>query len=403
MLSTEKTGAQTIRYLREPGVLHRDTAAFGTYAEYRVLRKDPTIALGRGLLISGIGAGSWSVEIDEGVSPAIRDFVKTLMDLREEVMRCTVGYGRVDFGWMPFEKIYEVKDGLITIRLKCLLHDMTTILIDKHGNFQGYRQTDVQTISVIDIPVEQCLHIAFDVEGSNLYGFPLLENIRDTQNAWAECNAGAKRYDSKIAGSHWIVHYPPGASVVDGETVQNAEIASQLLTALQSSGMMSLPTTTAQQVQELNDTNVAKLYQWKVELISDTGTRQQAFGTRLGYLDSLKIRGLVLPERSMLEGLHGTLAEAETHASMAITHMEEIDKEITSQVNRQIVDPLILFNFGPEQVGKVRLVAAPLVDLKIEFLRKLYLALVPTDSGTIDSSALKESLGVPITETVAGD
>lgn len=393
------TGAQTISYQFGSDVLDRPTATLGTYAQLRTLRKDPTIALGRGLLVSGVMAGAWSVESDDDASDAAVDFVKSLLPLREGVMKNAVSFGRIDYGWMPFEKIFTVRAGLLTVRLKPLLVDITTILIDGHGNFRGYRQAAAQSATPINIPAEQCLHIAFDQEGSNHYGTPLLENVRAIQTAWDNCNAGAKRYDEKIAGSHFVVHYPPGSSEIDGETVQNADIAAQILTALESSGSLSLPSTTADYVQELAGPGVADLYKWDVKLLSDTSARQPAFGERLKYLDTLKIRGLILPERSMLEGQSGTKAEAGVHIGLAITHMEGIDTTITQAVNEQIVEPLLVLNFGAGAEHKARLVPAPLVDLKIEFLRKLYLALAPNESGTIDTEALKESLSIPIRES----
>ena len=393
------TGSQSISYSYSTDGTLAKPADFGTYAEYRALRKDPTAALGRGLLVSGVLSGSWSVESDEGINEAAVESIKTLIPLREEIMRNAVGFGRVDFGWMGFEKVFIVKDGRLTLeKLKPLLHDMTTILVDKNGNLTGYKQQSTLTGEPIIIPLEKCLHIAFDVEGGNLYGSPLLEHIRATQTSWSDCDAGAKRYDTKIAGSHFVVHYPPGTSEVDGETVDNAEIANKLLTALESSGSMALPSTTAEYIQELVDSNVAKLYEWDVTLLSDTSARQPTFIERLKYLDAQKIRGLILPERSMLEGQFGTKAEAGEHIGLAITGMQEIDKAITTETNNQCVNQLLDLNWGLP-AGSVRLVAAPLVDLEAEFLRKLYIELVPDDFPNVDTKLLKEQLHIPVQET----
>lgn len=396
--TSEVTGSQTISYLRSyDGELNRDTVKVGTIKDLRALRKDATIALGRGLLVSGILAGAWSVESEEEVKEEVTDFITLVMlPLRESIMQACVAFGRVDFGFMPFEKIFALKDGRYVIdRLKPLLHDMTTILVDPNGNFNGFRQRSPGQALGVDVPLEKCLLINFEVEGGNLYGYPLLENIRAAQTMWTDCNTGAKKYDQKIAGSHFVVHYPPGTSEVDGETVDNAEIAKQLLAALESSGSMAMPSTTAEEVQELNDQAVSKLYQWDVTLLSDLSARQPSFIDRLRYLDSLKIRGLILPERSCLEGQMGTLAEAQTHVGLAITNMQEIDKSITHAVNISCVDQLLLLNFGEELVGKVRLVASPLVDTSVAFLRKLYLAL---GGKRVDIVALQEKLNIPLGE-----
>jgi hypothetical protein len=49
---------------------------------------------------------------------------------------------------------------------------------------------------------------------------------------------------------------------------------------------------------------------WRLEVQGSAGGQQQGFVDRLRYLDSLKVRGMLLPERAILEGQHGTLAES---------------------------------------------------------------------------------------------
>ena len=393
------TGLQVSSYAPSYGTgeLSRSTATFGTYADYRELREDPTVALGRGLLVAGVLSGNWSVEADEGVSESVVDSIRDLVPFREKVMQDTVGYGRVDFGWMGFEKVFGLRDGkLVLERVKSLLHDITTVLIDPNGNFAGYKQQDMLTGMPVIVPPEKCLHIAFDVEGGDLYGTPLLENIRATQTSWGECDAGAKRYDEKIAGSHWLIRYPPGSSTVDGESVDNGTLAAQLLVALESSGYIAVPTTTAEVLQELVNAEVADLYGWHVEMLSDSSPRQGAFVERLGYLDTLKVRGMGLPERSVLEGHFGTKAEAGAHGEWAILLMEELDQKITREFNEQVVDQLLILNYGPEAVGTVRMVSAPLVDKQIGFLRELYTEL---SDPNLDVGSLRETLGLGTDES----
>lgn len=398
---SEITGAQTVSVSYGDNTLSRDSSKFGTFADYRLLRKDATVALGRGLLISGILAGAWSVESDEDVAEEVTEFITaTVLPLREQVMRASVAFGRCDFGFMPFEKIFMIKDGrLILSRLKPLLHDITTILIDVHGNFLGYKQSSVNVAMPVYIPAEKCLLINFEVEGGNLYGYPLLENIRAIQTMWHESNDGARRYDKKIAGSMLLVKYPRGTVQIDGETVDNADLAVQTGDALKSSGFATVPQTVANNVQEFSgDDKVAQSYEWEISIISDMSPRQSTFIDRLKYLDSLKIRGIILPERSMLEGQFGTKAEAGEHIGLAITNMQEIDTSITQMTNVQVVDQLLALNWGEGMIGKVRLVATPLVDLQVAFLRDLYLALVKKnyDLDAINTEALKTSLNIPI-------
>ena len=389
---SELTGSQSVTVSFGDGVLSRNYSTVGSYSQLRTVRKDSTVALARGLLISCIQAGSWNIETDECVSDDVKSFVEHILPLREEFLYNAIAYGRVDFGWCGFEKIFEVVKNKIQIKsLKPLLHDMTSILVTPQGHFNGYRQRPLSGLP-IDVPLEKCFHIAFGVEGGNLYGSPLLENIRAACDDWSDCNDGAKRYDLKVAGSHWVVKYPPGTGTLDGESVDNGVIAAAVLAAMESSGSVAIPTTTATVLQEIVNAEVADLYAWHVELLDDKAAKQSGFKDRLAYLDSLKVRGLIIPERSILEGTHGTKAEAGEHIGMAVTNMEQIDKAITSAINEQLVNQLIKLNYGPEMVGKVRLVCLPLVDTQVTFLREVYKKLNDND---LDVNTLRDKLDLP--------
>ncbi len=378
--------------------LDRTLRERGTYTAYRGLRSDPTIALGRGLLISGILAGAWGVEADKGAKEEAIAAIKGLLPIREQFLQTAIGYGAVDFGWQGYEKIFCLKGGRIVLdRLKPLLHDLSTILVDAKGNFRGYRQRTASS-DTIDVPLEKALHIVFDAEGGNLYGTPLLENVRATAEMWDDCNDGAKKYDKKIAGSHFVVHYPPGTTTVNDEVLENSVVANRLLVALESSGSMALPSTTAEYVEELIGKDVSKLYQWDITLLSDASPRQPSFIERLKYLDSLKVRGMIFPERAITEGQFGTKAESEVHLGLALAQMEKIDRIITRQLNDQLVNQLLLLNFGDDAVGSVRLVSSPLVDKSVEFLQDLYVKVFSTPDG-IDVEALREQLSIPKQET----
>lgn len=405
----EKTGPQTISYSYGDGILSRDYNRIGTYTQLRAVRKDPTVQLARALLVSCVQAGSWSIKADDDVSEDIVDFMQHILRLRDDFLYNVISFGKVDFGWQGFEKIFNIVDNRIEIEvLKPLLHDMTHIMVTKHGRFAGYRQRSMawgglnSTASggpayPIDLLVEKCLHTAFGVEAGNYYGMPLLENIRSTCDDWDDCNAGAKRYDLKLAGTHWVVKYPPGTGTVDGETIDNGEIAALILTALESSGSVSIPTTTATVLQEMTNTDVANLYAWSVELLDDKGKKQASFNDRLKYLDSQKVRGLLMPERSLLEGNYGTKAEAGVHIDLAIANMEATDRAITDMFNNQLVNQLLQLNFGDGLVNKVKVVSAPLIDKQITFLRDVYKELCRADSD-IDMQALRDKLDIATEE-----
>ena len=406
----ELTGPQTVTYSFGDGVLNRSYITVGTYPQLRAVRKDPTVQLARAMLIGCILAGSWNIEADEDVPAEVKEFFEHVLSLREDFIYNAVAFGKVDFGWCGFEKIFSTDGNRIMIEsLKPLLHDMTLVLVTPHGRFDGYKQNSMGwgvlnpqagttgPAMPLVIPVEKCLHIAFNVEAGYLYGMPLLENIRASMDMWDECNDGARRYDKKLAGTHWVVKFPPGTGTVDGESVDNGVIAASLLAALESSGSVAIPTTTAQVLQELVNAEVANLYAWSVELLDDKGKKQSSFGDRLKYLDNQKVRGLGFPERAILEGSFGTKAEAGVHGDLALQNIEATDRQIARVFNQQLVNQLLVLNFGEQYQDRVRVVAAPLVDKQIAFLRKVYEKRSETDPD-IDLNAMRDKTGIPTEE-----
>lgn len=377
-----------------------------SYKTYREVRKHPTIALARALSIAPVVAASWSVEADEDVPEDAKAFIEDeLLELREPIIQ-TAMEGGVDFGWAPFEKVFEIReeDGRIGLKkLKPLIQDHTTILIDKNsGAFAGFRQPG-PTGTPMDLSPEYCWLANFRVEGTQWYGQSLLENVREHWNAWKEGEAGARQYDSKIAGARWMVKYPPGASptTADGEPVDHAVIAEAMLRKLVANGSIMLP----RRLEDMpTDTTGAARDAWDVTFLADPFAKQYSFVARLQYLDKLFVRGLLLPERSVLEGQFGTKAEAGVHADLALTQKELDHRHITRLANRYIVDQLVELNFGRQFRQKVRLVANPLQDEKAAFFRELYKALITNPTAAlellsrVDWDWLSQSVGVKTTD-----
>jgi len=400
-LGTEVTGPQLIG--RVTGVNELAKYLPATYATYRTIRRHPTIALARALSIAPVVAAEWSVEADDDVDDDVVKFVQDqLIGLHEPLMQSAMECG-IDYGWAPFEKVFYVtRDGRIGLqKLKPLLVDITEVLIVKRtGAFNGFKQTPSDG-EPITIPVEYAFNVPFRVEGTNWYGVSLLENIRPTYNTWMDANDGAARYDRKLAGSHWVVYYPPGTSIdgTTGKEEDNGVLADRILKTLEASGAVSVPRIVAKYLDQLNAQAPDK--SWEITMLSDDSPRQPSFIERLNYLDKLMVRGLLLPERSLLEGQFGTKAEAGVHADAAVTQRDLEHRHVTRMVNWYMLDQLLALNWGEEMRGKVRLKASPLSDDAQQWLREIYRKLLENPNGfleefaTIDRDALKDTLGVP--------
>ena len=369
------------------------------------MRRDPTLSLARQLVIAPVLASEWAYEAKEDAPEGAADFIQDCLDtFRLHILR-NAFLGWIDFGWAPFEKVFGFDDqsGKIKLKkLKPLLQDITSILIEPaHGSFAGFEQDDN-----VRLTVDGCLLLSCDVEGTDWYGNAIMRNAESAYDAWKDVEAGACRYDNRIAGSHWIVYYPVGKTQQEnGEYVDNYTLAKRILADLEASGRMAIPIDKATEVLEALEGNGASEHAgWRIEILSDKGASQTGFVDRMKYLDTLKVRALGVPERSILEGQFGTKAEAGAHADFAILNMELRHQQAVEAVNWHLVNQLLRINYGRSAENTVFVSPAPIADRAISFLRTLYEKLISSPEGfaneilAIDTDALKDRLGIPIDE-----
>ena len=395
----EKTPAQIATGLVSyDGVLSK-TSTHGRYSTFREMRNDPTIALARQLVIAPILAGDWSLEREDGVEDEIVDFIDTqIMPSRLHIMSTGL-LGCIDFGWQGYEKIFQLDgQGRICLKkLKPLMQDFTEILIDANtGAYAGLKQ---ENPSPIILGLQDTLLFNIQVEGTYWYGTPVLEAVRDPYEKWDQVENAAAKFDKKVAGSHWVIHYPPGTSEVDGVATDNFEVAQKLITSLESSGALAVPRAVEEFIDTLGDNSPNA---WKIELMAPTGISSTVLTERQKYLDALKVRAFGVPERAVLEGQYGTKAEAEAHADFAIMSMEIRHRQMVQIINWHLINQLLRLNFGKEYENKVYLEPAPIVDLALQFLRDVYKQILTSPDGflleldTLDMESLKDRLALPI-------
>lgn len=401
----EKTGAQVLAVAAYDGTLNR-TISTSTYATYRKMRLDPTIALARWLSVAPILASNWSVETKEGAPNEARDFIsEQLLPLRTHIVK-TGMYGTIDFGWQAYEKVFKVlPDGKVGIdKIKPLIQDYTDILVDKKtGAFAGLLQSSALSESIEEarLNVAESLLLSIDVEGTDWYGQPIMEVARSAYDKWNDVDDAATRYDSKMAGSHWVIEYPIGQTPYGAGNVltDNYIIAQSLINSLQASGAIAIPREISEVVMDRSITEAENA--WKITLVTDSANAQSSFIERERYLDALKVRAFGLPERAVLEGQYGTKADAEAHAAFAITNMELRNEIFVQSINWHLVNQLLRINFGPKTENLVYLRPSPITDLAKIFLQEVYKKILEDESGfaleasAIDAEALRDRLDIP--------
>ena len=381
-----------------------------TYEDARAIRRDPTVRLARLLSVAPILAAAWSVENDEDADPRAIDFVDRIRKFRSHLIK-EAAFGMIDYGWRGIEVCWKIDDnGYLEIdKFNSLLPDITEVKPDSEGNFLGFRQQYVDYYgNIVDSEIlgaAKAMLFNQRQEGVNFYGESDLETIQETKRRYDFANAIAEEYDRKSAGSALIIEYPAGKTLLNGVMTDNAEIARILQSTIRSNGGISIPRSVSGAIGGLamgaTTNSLTNPEGWHIRLLESTGSSSAHLLSRAQHLETLMVRGIGLPERSLLEGKHGTKADAKVHADVALTSAIDRSDSILSVINEGPVAAGLVFNFGNSQKGKVRLIAEPIGEDEKAFLRDVYMRILGgadsalLDLDNVDMAALREIAGIP--------
>jgi len=412
-----RSGAQSRGGGAFPGVATTSLSGFatpaaGTYETYRRISGHPTIALARSIVLSPVYRNDWAWTLRPDAPREWLDFARQVIaPLRHQLMRD--GLRALDYGWAGGEIVWEERDGRMCIaRVKPLLPDITTILTDDNGNFAGLenRGAGSEPVTLLADQGKTFLY-TYDGEADDLYGRSRHENIR--HQAWGPSLQVAERlgqYLRKVAGLVIQLHYPEGTSRdAAGAERSNDFLAQQILDAVSQGRSVRLPNLFASVSADGSDPRsletaaaLAGKSQWVLSAF-EAGASDHAKGLldTLAYLDKLMFRGWLRPERVGLEAEHGSRADATVHTDTGLLDSELIDLDFAAAVNTQLVNPLLVANFGPAARDAVAIDPNPLADDAAVTNRAIIQSLLANQklgkkvAKRIDIDALLADLAVP--------
>ncbi|MGA3066091.1 MAG: hypothetical protein ABSF29_04505 [Tepidisphaeraceae bacterium] len=376
-------------------------AATGTYETYRRISAHPTNALVRSIVAAPIIANTWRwKKLRDDVPDGWVDLARQVLDpLRQSIVRDALR--ALEFGWAGFEKVWDVQGGRRILRkLKPLLWEFTEILVDEHGNPAGLLNRAPGGKPTVLAGGKFFLYTT-DAEAGNPYGRSRHENIRQV---WSECEQIRQRlaqYLRKVSGIVVQLHYPEGTSRDSaGAERPNQWLGQQVLDAVSAGKSVMFPNGFAAVNDPQAAFDLAGKSPWQLSAFESAGA-DHAPGMKavLEYYDALIFRGWMRPERSGLESRYGNRADAKTHTDTATLDSELIDRDLADAINHDVVDELLVFNFGPSARSAVAIEPAPIETDSVEALRKILgelLANKTTDAASkIDVDALLDQLSVP--------
>jgi hypothetical protein len=388
----------------------------GDYRFYREASAVPTVALAMAVIAGPILSSSWSYEGDEDTPDERVEFIREVFDpmrtpLVGEMVRA------VAFGWRPFEKVFELRDfaglgQLVSLRkVKPLLPDYTRIVVEKAtGAFDGLVQ-DFSTTNPnrVVLPANKSFVFTYDGEAGDFYGRSRHENIRRILTNYQDATELAGKLGTKVSSIIPIVKFPQGESQTNDpdeitkQTETNRRLAAALVENLTIARGVAFETESFDIADLRANPKLAELTKWAIETV-DIGSSATGLASLISereYFDKLLLRGWLVPERAAIEGTHGTLAEAEAHADIALTDSQLIHNDIVRYINWYLVDELLALNFGEEARGTVWISPSPIVDTSKAHVKALFDAMLANPAtmelvmSETDRGAVYEQLEIP--------
>lgn len=377
----------------------------GTFATYRRMRTNPTVAMARIAATAPVKKAEISVNSTDDAKEEAVEFVKKHIVPMWPWIRNNSLFA-LDYGYSPFEKVFDLKDGKIILsKLKPLLVDITKIRLEKEtGKFAGLEQQSVK------LPPEKVFCYVNDSEAGSVYGRSRNENLRREWKSWFDTSIRLGDYGRKIAGVIPIITYPEGESRdASGSMQSNFSLAQGIMDHLGTKMKgIAMPNTFAKWANPSEwigrGIDPAQLRPWLISFLETKGQHGKDFVEQLRYWDTNMIRGWLIPERAITEGQHGTKAEAVAHIDIAFAVAEELLDDLIRCVNWYIIDQLLVVNFGEEARGTVFLEHGPIIDQDKLFLRGIIEKVIGTPVGfellfdMLDLEQILDQAGIPQSE-----
>lgn len=360
---------------------------------YSTIIKDPTIALARQFAISTLSSINISTSLAADIDDEVNVFLLTkVIPLLQEQLP-TIAADVIDHGFSTFEVTYKNdQDGYLPDYLHNLLPEFTKVVIERTGKFAGLSQRDINGQTIF-LPKEDVWLFNINQRGDNYYGRSILDNATSTFMAYRILLSLIERYNNKLAGHNVIIYYPPDRP----GTSTNKDAAYALASTWSATGIL---TAESREVAKYsNDIERVKAGSevpgWSFEILESKGGTGASFEYFFEASHKLFCRAFLIPERSVLEGQHGTLAESVTHSNVVLSNYKPFAERLVKQFKLQVVDKLLKANFLGVDVSKVDLSVSFKPKDNWSLLQDLYKQLASNDVSNIDFEAIKYELGVP--------
>jgi hypothetical protein len=249
-----------------------------------------------------------------------------------------------------------------------------------------------------DIPLDWALWATNekDSEFGSLYGYPRTGYAyRYWWSYWYKFGLSDRAFE-KWGDPPFVVFHPSDSGVEDedGNAIDFGDEALAVAEQLRSGANVAMPSSVIRGYAEDRPTNVRE---WDFKQVEST-TNFTALNESFEYLDVQKLRSIMVPEQSLVEGKGGTSSRnvaaefGDVFAKSQAVVMEEIDDHI----NRFLIPQLLEANFGPGGAS-CKKITTGFDPQDVETMRNIIQGVVNSRGELLeaDMQAILKHLGVP--------
>lgn len=371
----------------------------GTYTNYRLIRRHPTVAHVRRQVFAPVTYNAFGWGATKDAPAGAKDLMQRMFTPRKIRHVKSHACLSLDYGCLGGEIVWEFKEGTYWYdRFKPLVIDTTGVMVVRGtGRFAGLRWGAGDAY----LERRKCALFTYGQaqggEAGFLYGESRLENIRET--SWFDWINAAQQLmwiTQKLAGKLCVITSPGGTYVIGKDEATGKDItrsyrdaamsAGKAIADPRSNGVVWMPTAALPGNITAANMDLMKYPMVQVEVI-DFGSHSDAIeGTlsRMKYHDGRMSAGYLRSARTNQESEHGSRADSVEQTNTDTIDLEGVDSDIWDAINEQMVDAALELKYGPDARGTVFGIPAKMTDENRTFDDKLIDAVLLDDELRVD-------------------
>ena len=251
---------------------------------------------------------------------------------------------------------------------------------------------------VADVPLDWALWATNEKDSvyGSLWGYPRLGYAyRYWWSYWYKFGLADRAFERWADPPMLVYHPSDDAFDENNNKIDYSQAALEFAEQMRSGANGSLP---SDPHTNLADDRVVNQKKWEVEQL-ESQANFDALDTTFKYLDVLKLRSMMVPEQSLVEGQGGSSSRnvAEQFGDIFQESQAIVMEEIDDLINRYMIPQLLEVNFGPGG-PKAEKVTTGFDSRDTETMRAIIGAIANKNGGVpeVDVREMLDQLGIPL-------